>query len=77
MRIHSSSLIKTEKILNRPIIKFYNGDDINMIAAELQLTATMSTSFYKKHNLIYVDEWSCSNVQNVVVNYHLTVFYPY
>ena len=27
-RIHTSSLIKIEKILNRPITKFYNSDDV-------------------------------------------------
>ena len=26
--IHTSSLIKIEKILNRPINKFYNSDDV-------------------------------------------------
>ena len=51
-RIHTSSLINTEKIYNTPITKFYNGDDINMIAAELQLTKTRPTSFYKKQNLL-------------------------
>ena len=35
MRVHTSSLINTEKILNRPITKFYNSDDVNVIAAEL------------------------------------------
>ena len=51
-RIHTSSLINIEKILNRPITKFYNSDDVNMIAAELRLTKTRPTSFYKKHNLL-------------------------
>ena len=51
-RIHTNSLINIEKILNRPVTKFYNRDDVNMIAAELQLTKTRSTSFYKKHNLL-------------------------
>ena len=32
-RIHTSSLINIEKILNRPITKFYNSDDVNGIAA--------------------------------------------
>ena len=27
-RIHTSSLIKIEKILNKPITKFYNSDDV-------------------------------------------------
>ena len=51
-RIHTSSLIKIEKTLNRPITKFYNSDDINMIGAELRLTKTLPTSFNKKHNLL-------------------------
>ena len=33
-RIHTRSLINIEKILNRPIAKFYNSDDVNVI--ELQ-----------------------------------------
>ena len=52
MRIHASSLINIEKILNIPITKFYNGDDVNVIAAELRLTKTRATSFYKKNNLL-------------------------
>ena len=51
-RIHTGSLIKIEKTLNRPIIKFYNSDDVNVIAAELRLTKTRPTSFNKKHNLL-------------------------
>ena len=51
-RIHTSSLINIEKILNRPIVNFYKSDDINVIAAELRLTKTRPTSFYKKHNLL-------------------------
>ena len=47
-RIHTSSLINVEKILNRPITKFYNRDDVNVIAVELRLTKTRQTSFYKK-----------------------------
>ena len=47
-RIHTSSLINIEKILNRPITKFYNGDGVNVIAAELRLTKTRPTSFYEK-----------------------------
>ena len=37
-RIYTSSLIKIKKILNRSITKFYNSDDVNVIAAELRLT---------------------------------------
>ena len=44
-RIHTSSLINIEKILNRSITKFYNSDDLNLIAAELWLTKTRPTSF--------------------------------
>ena len=50
-RIHTSSLINVEKILNRPIIKFYNSDDINVVAAELRLTKTRPTSLYKRHRV--------------------------
>ena len=42
--------INIESILNRPITKFYNSDGVNVIAAELPLTKTRPTSFYKKHN---------------------------
>ena len=37
-RIHTSSLINIEKVLNGPITKFYNSDDANEIAVELRLT---------------------------------------
>ena len=30
VRIHTNSLINIEKILNRPITKFYNGSDVNV-----------------------------------------------
>ena len=48
--IHTSSRVKIEKILNRPITKFYNSDNVNVIAAELRLTKTRPTSLYKRHN---------------------------
>ena len=51
-RIRTSSLIKIEKILNRPITKFYNSDDVNVIAAELRVTKTRPASLYKRHNLL-------------------------
>ena len=51
-RVHTSSLIKIEKALNRPITKFYNGHGVNVIAAELRLAKTKPTSFNKKHNLL-------------------------
>ena len=51
-RIHTSLLIKIEKTLNRPITKFYNGDDVNVIATEIRLTKTRSTSFNRKQILL-------------------------
>ena len=45
-KIHTVSLINTEKILNRPITKFYNSDGINVIVVELQLTKTRLTYFF-------------------------------
>ena len=47
-RIHVSSLINIEMMLNRPSTKFYNGDDVNEIAAVLWFIKTRPTSFYKK-----------------------------
>ena len=47
-RVHTSSLIKIDKTMNRTITKFYNGDDVNVIAAELRLTQMRPTSFNKK-----------------------------
>ena len=52
MTIHTSSLIKIGKILNRPITKFYNNDDVNVIVAELPLTKTRPASLCKRHNLL-------------------------
>ena len=52
LRVHTSSLINIGKTLNRPITKFYNSDDVNVIAAELRLTKTRPTSFCKKHKLL-------------------------
>ena len=51
-RIHTCSLIKIEKVLNRPITKFYNSDDVNVIVAELRLTKTRPTFLYKRLNLL-------------------------
>ena len=51
-RVHTSSLFKIEKTLNRPITKFYNGDDVDVIASELRLTKTRPTSSNKKNNLL-------------------------
>ena len=50
--MHTSTLIKLEKILNKPITKFYNSDDVNVIATELRPTKTRPTSFYKRHNFL-------------------------
>ena len=52
MRIHTSTFIKVERTLNRPVTKFFNGNGINVIAAELRLTKTRPTSFYKKQFFI-------------------------
>ena len=51
-RIHTSSLIKIEKILNRSITKFYNSDGVNVIAAELRLPKTRPTSLYKRQSFV-------------------------
>ena len=59
-----------QKILNRPINKFYNSAGVNVIVAELRLTKMRPTSFYKKHNLlweimpIYVKKVLKTNVKN-------------
>ena len=47
-----STLINIEKFLNKPITKFYNSDDVNVIAAEIRFTKTRPTSFHKKYNLL-------------------------
>ena len=51
-RIDTSSLISTEKCLNRPITKFYKSDVVNAIGAVLRFTKIRPNSFYKKHNLL-------------------------
>ena len=49
-----STLINIEKFLNKPITKFYNSDDVNVIAAEIrftkrgQLLSIRNIIFYKK-----------------------------
>ena len=45
-RIHTSSLIKFKKILNRPITKFYNSDDVKVIA--------QSYGSLKRGQLLYI-----------------------
>ena len=47
----TSYVINIEKILNRPITKFYKGDDVNVIAAEFRLTKTRPNSFIR--NIIF------------------------
>ena len=44
--------LKKDLEYNRSITEFYNGNDDNVIAAELQLTKTRSTSFYKEQSFI-------------------------
>ena len=44
---------------DRPITKFYNGDDVNVIAAELRLTKTRPTSFYKKQSFARNNDNRC------------------
>ena len=48
IQVHLSTL----KRLNGATTKIYNGDDVNMIAAESRPTETRPTSFNKKHNLL-------------------------
>ena len=41
-------------MLNRLFTKIYNGDDVNVVAAELGLIKTRSTFFYKKQrNIVF------------------------
>ena len=51
-RIHTVPLINIEKTLNRPTTKVYNGNDINVIAAELRLTKTRPSSLYKNQKVL-------------------------
>ena len=44
-RIHTSLLNTTQTLLNRPITKFYNGDDVNMIATELRPTDELMPTY--------------------------------
>ena len=55
-RIHASSLINIQKILNRHITKFCNSDDVNVIAAGLRLIKTRSTFFIR--NIIFYKKQS-------------------
>ena len=43
-----------KKILNRPITKFYNGDDVNVIAAELWLINEANVSYKKQCQHMYL-----------------------
>ena len=47
-----STITIIEKFLNKPITKFYNSDDVNVIAAEIRFTKTRPTFFHKKYNLL-------------------------
>ena len=40
---------KIQKKLNRPVTKFYNSNDVNVIAAEIQLTKMRPTFLYRKY----------------------------
>ena len=51
-RIHTSSLINSENILNRAITKFYNSGDVNKTAAELRFTKARLRKKKKKYNLL-------------------------
>ena len=51
-KIQKSSLFNIEKILNRPITKFYNDDEVNAVVLELRFTKTRPTSSYKKQPFI-------------------------
>ena len=42
--IDTSTLIKFEKISNRPITKFYNNDNINVITAELRINSPIKVN---------------------------------
>ena len=57
-RSHTSCLINIENILNRPITKFYNGDDVNVITADLGLTKTRP--FYNQIRNIILGTAPCS-----------------
>ena len=43
-----------KKILNRPITKFYNGDDVNIITAELWLINEANVSYKKQCQYMYL-----------------------
>ena len=43
--IHRSSLRKIEYILDTPVTKFYNSDEVNATTAELRQTKTRLISF--------------------------------
>ena len=69
-RIHRSSLFNTEKNSNRPITKFYDSDDVNVIAVELWLAKTRPTFFIRKI-IFYKKLWKL-NFKNRSV-----CFWPY
>ena len=57
-RSHTSCLINIEKIFGRPITKFYDSDDVNVITAELGLTKTRP--FYNYIRNIILGTAPCS-----------------
>ena len=50
---HGSLLEKAEQILNRPITKFYNIEDVNAIAAELRRPKTRPIGLLTLQKLLY------------------------
>ena len=62
---HASSLINIEKT----ITNVYSGDDVNVITAELALTKTRSTYFYKKHKKPSEER----NIRNLLIRNPLTI----
>ena len=60
-RIHSSFPIDIEKILNRLITKFYNGNDVTLIAAELRLTKTRLIFFIRNITFIRNNASRCKH----------------
>ena len=52
VRSHTGCLINTEKILNGTITKFYNGDNVNVITAELGLPKTRPSYNYIRNIIL-------------------------
>lgn len=51
-KIHRNSLRKVEQILNKPIVKFYNSDEVNPNTAKLHQAKTRQISFCMIDNLL-------------------------